>query len=292
MAAVELCMWSAYTYNWIIDNKNINSQNPKKRLSDLVVIGYLMHNVILKLDLKSETKIYIFTEWFQNIGLAYAAENYTRITDFENISDSQFWKMDNFVGAMSNGVLNQICFKIVELEFGTNNLDLFNGNYAKFKKICHQNGLHLQSINNLSDFIIPNKYLTTSEKIAGEDYMKDIISDRMTEPIFKMLKIAKKEDPGLYVDILNAAKTLKYPDSEFPNRVHNFLKQHGIVKEIILWLKSEKKRILKEIKQIEKSFDLENIDIKESFDLWKEITVIMTNNKFIKQLKIDYELEI
>lgn len=110
MAAVELCMWSAYTYNWIIDNKNINSQNPKKRLSELVAIGYLMHNDILKLDLKSETKIYIFTEWFQNIGLAYAAENYTRITDFENISDAQLWKMDNFVGAMSNGVLNQICF--------------------------------------------------------------------------------------------------------------------------------------------------------------------------------------
>ena len=81
IAAVELCMWSAYTYNWIIDNKNINSQNPKKRLSELVAIGYLMHNDILKLDLKSETKIYIFTEWFQNIGLAYAAENYTRITD-------------------------------------------------------------------------------------------------------------------------------------------------------------------------------------------------------------------
>lgn len=62
--------------------------------------------------------------------------------------------------------------------------------------------------------------------------------------------------------------------------------------KVINWLKSEKKRMLKEIRKVEKHFDTSNPVVKEGFDLWKQSMEIMTHNKFLEQLKIDYEIDL
>ncbi len=291
MAAIELCMWSSYTYNWILDNKNIGTKDPKQRMSDLITLGYLMHHDILKLPLQDSTKLFIFDTWFSNSALGYASENFTRFKDFNTMTENNFWKMDNSVGGFTNGTLYQMCFEIITREFDpSENQDLFKGKKENIFKICYQNGLHLQAINNASDFMIPNKEITTAEKIAGEDYMKDIISDRMTEPTYKLLKIAQDTDPDLFNEVVTAANTGEYVNKDLPMKVHAFLKQHSIIKEIIEWLKNEQKRLHKDISKISKNFDLDNPHVKEGFGLWKQAVNINTHNKFIKQLKIDYEI--
>lgn len=202
-----------------------------------------------------------------------------------------FWKADNTVGGHSNGGLFQLCFETIESEYGDGESDIYNGQKEAIMKISYRAGLYQQAINNLSDFILPNIELTTTEKTAGQDYFKDIISNRMTEPVWRMMNLAKTKNSELYYKIKRAAELEYYEDPNLYLEVHDFLKENGIIKQILDWLKKERKKTIKEIKMVEKSFNMNNPAVKQGFDLWKESFVIMTHNKFIKQLKEDYRIK-
>ena len=112
----------------------------------------------------------------------------------------------------------------------------------------------------------------------------------MTFVSWKMLRRSWYMNKELYSEILESAKNNKYKKG-FYERVHIFLKNEKIIDSVIFYLKKEKYRMLKEIKTIENLFDQNNPNIKQGFAMWKISLNILTHNKFIKQLKIDYEIK-
>ena len=147
-------------------------------------------------------------------------------------------------------------------------------------KIQLEFGRALQINGDLSDFIIPNDKVATTEKRPKKDYFIDIRTDRLTYPSWLLLKHSEKDNPELHKEIIKSAKKRKYSKG-FYEKVYNYIKKKEITQEVLNFIKYEEKRLLKEID----SLNINN----EGRILWKCSILGLTKNKFAKQIKLDFK---
>ena len=290
MALPEIHIMAAYMTNWVMDNKNQDFEGANKVY--LILNNFLISLPVLLLpkDLPNRDKI-IELFYYNNYrtALGYEVEiNRLTITNFENIkTDKEYWKLANVRNFDAVGNLYSYIIDILVLGFELN-LDLKLVN--KIKSLAEQFGANVEVNGDLADFIIPNELCSTAEKRPKKDYFVDIKCNILTYTTLKALRRSKYINQILYNEIIESAKTGKY-EIGFYSRFHNFLKQELVVQRVLDYLKKEKIRMLKEIKAIEKSFDIKDVGVSQGFAMWKISLNILTHNKFIKQLKEDYEIK-
>jgi hypothetical protein len=290
MALPEIHIMAAYTTNWVTDNKNQDFDGINKLY--LVLNQFLISLPALLLPKEIPNRDQIIDLFYYNnyrTALGYEVEiNRLTLTNFKNIkTDKEYWKLANIRNFDAVGNLYSYIIEILDLGFELN-LDL--GLKEKMKLLAEQFGANVEVNGDLADFLIPSELCGTAEKRAKKDFFVDIKCNILTFATWKMLRRSSHINIELYNEILGSAKTGTYKVG-FYERVHDFLKQEKIIQSVLIYLKKEKTRMLKEIKIVEKSFDLTNSEVDKGFAMWKISLNILTHNKFIKQLKEDYEIE-
>lgn len=276
MAVTELAIWSAYALNWVTDGKNQDPKNPHEVMIDLVASQYLWTE-ILYFNLPDQV-IRSFIEFFRKMMRSYLlVETDLTITNYSNLeNEKSFWKLYNIHGTQGTGVLYSYCFQIVQQYF---DVKIDAAKMLRLDNMMQIFGRNLQVINDTSDLMIPNKNLTTTEKRAIKDYFIDIRTNRLTYPIWLLLNGTKKDDPQLHQDIIDSARNRQYKD-EFIERVVGYIKKTQLMNEIYSFLRKEEKRMKKEIDRL----GMDN----RGADLLKILSLIYTHNKFLDQMRKDY----
>jgi len=278
MVIPELSIWSNYALNWVTDEKNNVSGTKLEENIDIVASQYLLTEVLYFLPDRMLRK---YLEWYRRDMRGYiSVEVDLTITNFERLeNDRDFWTAYNRNHCIADvGELYAYCFEMVDEYFM---LKTSHKQMSKIRKIMLEFGATLQVNGDISDFIIPNDLISTTEKRPRKDYFIDIRTDRLTYPIWLLLKKCKIENPGLFKEIKRVAKE-RASNNDFYWRVHGYLKESGIIKEILGYTRKQKNRLLREIDKL----DIEN----EGLKLWKAALLILTDSKFIRQLKSDYQL--
>jgi len=276
MATTELAIWSAYALNWVTDGKNQESQN--EVMIDLVASQYLWTEILF-LNLPDKV-IRSYIEMFRKMMRSFLlVETDLTITNYDNLMDeNKFWKAYNLHGTQGTGILDSYCFQIVDQYF---DLKIPSDKMQKLDRIIQVFGRNLQIINDTSDLMIPNPELTTSEKRPIKDYFVDIRTNRLTYPIWLLLNKSKKENLKLHEEILESAQKRQYRQG-FMERVFSFIKESGLMNEIVSFLKKEEERMKKEV---------DSLGVKNrGSDLLKILSIVVAHNKFLVQIKKDYDL--
>lgn len=278
MTVPELGIWSNYALNWVTDEKNNVSGTKYEENIDLVASQYLLTEALYFLPDRMLKK---YLEWYRWCMRGYlTVERDLTITNFEKIeSEGAFWKAYSRNHSIPDvGGLYAYCFDIVDEYF---ELHTPAETMAKIRKINLEFGRSHQIDGDLSDFIIPNEQVSTTEKRPQKDYFIDIRTDRLTYPIWLLLKKSKAERPELFEEVKKVARERAYGEG-FYARVHAFLKETKIVEEVLGYTRKERNRLRQEIDKL----GIKN----KGAELWKSALAILTDNKFVRQLKMDYGL--
>lgn len=279
MAVPELTIWSNYALNWVTDEKNNISGTKLEENLDLIASQYLLTEILYFLPDRMFRKFLELYRWDMRGYLSVEVD--ITLSNFDKMRDEKkFWVAYSRNHAIPDvGALFAYCFEIVDEYF---ELKTDPKLLAKIRKIMLEFGRTLQISGDLSDFLIPNELMSTTEKRPKKDYFIDIRTDRLTYPVWLLMKYSEKKNPTLHRELINSAKNREYP-KDFYWKVHKFIKEQKIVEEILTFLKHEKNRLTK---------DIEKLGIKnEGTKLWKMSMFILTGNKFVKQLKIDYKID-
>lgn len=278
MAVPELSIWSNYALNWVTDEKNNISGTKYEENIDLVASQYLLTEILYFLPDRMLRK---YLEWYRWCMHGYlTVERDLTVTNFEQVEDERaFWRAysRNHIIPDVGGLL-AYCFEIVDEYF---ELKTSSETLAKIRKINLEFGRAGQIDGDLSDFIIPNEQVSTTEKRPQKDYFIDIRTDRLTYPTWLLLIRSKKDRPELFQEIRRVARE-RVHDGEFYQHVHDYLKESGIVAEVLGFVRKERNRLRHEIDKL----GIKN----EGTKLWKAAMAILTDNKFVRQLKSDYQL--
>ncbi len=277
-AVPEVLIWSEYAFNWVTDGKQNDSETKLEENVQLITSQYLLTEATHFLPSKMLKKYLDLYRW--GIFGCLTVEEDLRITNWKNISEWKvFWDKYSERHAIPDvGALYGYCFELVKDYFE------IKIDEEKMKKIIHigwEFGRDLQINGDISDFIIPNEKIHTTEKRPKKDYFIDIRTDRLTYPIWLLLKQTEKDNLKLHKEIIESAKNRKYEKGFFV-KVYKYLKEKEIIKEVLEFNKNEKKRLFKEID----SLQINNEGIK----LWKAALLFLVKNKFAKVLRLDYDL--
>ena len=278
MVIPELSIWSNYALNWVTDEKNNVSGTKLEENIDIVASQYLLTEVLYFLPDRMLRK---YLEWYRRCMRGYiSVEVDLTITNFERLENERdFWTAYNRNHCIADvGELYAYCFEMVDEYFM---LKTPNKQMSKIRKIMLEFGATLQVNGDISDFIVPNDLISTTEKRPRKDYFIDIRTDRLTYPIWLLFKKCKTENPELFKEIKKVAKE-KISSDEFYWRVHAYLKESGIIKEVLGYIRKQKNRLLREIDKL----GIKN----EGLKLWKAALLILTDNKFARQIKRDYDI--
>jgi geranylgeranyl pyrophosphate synthase len=279
MTMAEMTMWWSYGIDWIIDQENM--EFPKEVPEVLIASQYLLSEFTY-FDLQLSGAILnsysillrgvMESFWVDGIDL--------RITKYQQLQDSQrFWKLYNIRNTKSiAGLLSPFCFELVSQYFRCN---VQKETLSRIVKMMTRFGACVQIINDVSDLMMPNPIITSTEKRPVKDYFVDIRDDRLTYPIWLLLNNSKRDNRQLFLKIIKSAKNKKY-NKGFEEKVFNYIKEKGIMEEIISFLKKEEKHMRKEIKKL----NIKN----HGTDLLKILSAMITHNKFLVQIKKDYTL--
>jgi len=279
MTMTEMAMWWSYGLDWIIDQENMESS---KEIPEVLIASQYLFSEFTNFDLQLSGPIlnsYIIllrkvmeSFWVDGAEL--------RITKYQKLKDPQrFWKLYNIRNMKSiAGVLSPFCFELVSQYFGCN---VPKEKLSRIVKMMTRFGACVQIINDVSDLMIPNPDITSTEKRPVKDYFVDIRDDRLTYPIWLLLNNTKRDNRRLFLEIIKSAKNKKY-NKGFEKKVFNYVKEKSVMKEIISFLKQEEKKMRKEIKRL----NIKN----HGTDLLKIISAMIAHNKFIVQIKKDYAL--
>ena len=278
MVIPELSIWSNYALNWVTDEKNNVSGTKLEENIDIVASQYLLTEVLYFLPDRMLRK---YLEWYRRCLRGYiSVEIDLTITNFERLeNEGDFWIAYNRNHCIADvGELYAYCFEMVNEYFMLKTPDK---QMRKIRKIMLEFGATLQINGDISDFIIPNDLISTTEKRPRKDYFIDIRTDRLTYPIWLLLKKCKTENPELFKEIKKVAKE-RISSDEFFWHVHAYLKKSEIIKEVLGYIRKQKNRLLREIDKL----GIEN----EGLKLWKAALLILTDNKFARQIKRDYDI--
>ena len=277
-AVPELLIWSEYAFNWVTDGKNNDSETKFEENINLITSQYLLTEATHFLPERMLKKYLDLYRW--GIFGCLTVEEDLRITNWDNMKNlKDFWRAYSKNHAIPDvGALYGYCFEMVKDYF---KVDVDEKKMKKITEIGWEFGRGIQMNGDISDFIIPNEKIHTTEKRPKKDYFIDIRTDRLTYPSWLLLKYSEKDNPTLHEEVIESATKRKYTEG-FYEKVHNYLKEKGIVKKVLEFNKKEKKRLSKEID----SLQINN----EGTGLWKASILLLTRNKFIRQIKLDYGL--
>jgi len=277
-AVPEILIWSEYAFNWVTDGKNNDSGTKLEENINLITSQYLLTEVINFFPERMLKKYLALYRW--GIFGCLTVERDLRITNWKNMKDkTSFWRAYSKNHCIPDvGALYAYCFEIVRDYF---NIKIDEKVMNHIIKIQLEFGRALQINGDLSDFIIPNDKVATTEKRPKKDYFIDIRTDRLTYPSWLLLKYSEKDNPKLHKEIINSAKNRKY-EKGFYEKVYAYINEKSIAQEVLSFIKHEEKRLIKEIN----SLNINN----EGSKLWKCSILGLTKNKFAKQIKLDYDL--
>jgi geranylgeranyl pyrophosphate synthase len=279
MTMAEMTMWWSYGLDWIIDQENMKF--PEEIPEVLIASQYLLSeftNFNLQLS-DSILNSYIMLlrrvmESFWVDSTELKINNYLKLQN-----PSRFWKLYNIRNMKSiAGVLSPFCFELVSQYF---RCEVSKETLSRIIKMMTRFGACVQIINDVSDLMIPSSTITSAEKRPVKDYFADIKDNRLTYPIWLLLNNSKKDNPRLYKEIIESAKNKRYRKG-FQKRVFEYVKKKIIMNELISFLKREEKNMRKEIKKLNTK--------NRGTGLLKILSVMITHNKFLAQIKKDYEL--
>lgn len=280
-AVPELLIWSEYAFNWVTDGKNNDSGSKFEDNINLITSQYLLTEVTNFLPDRMLKRYLELYRW--GIYGCLIVEKDLRITNWSNLQNfDYFWKLYSDNHCIPDvGALYAYCFELV-YDYFEINLDL-NLVYS-LQEIGFHFGRGLQINGDISDFMIPNKNMATTEKRPEKDYFIDLRTNRITYPSWLLMdelqKSENKEDMVLLQEIISSAENRIYPNEYFYNKVYSALKKFDIVKKIYVYLRHEKERLIKVIS----SLGIEN----EGSQLLKLHMVVLNNNKFKKALLDDF----
>jgi len=278
LAAVpELLIWSEYAFNWVTDGKNNDSGTKYEDNMNLITCQYLLTEVVYFIPERMLKRYLELYRW--GIYGCLVVERDLLITNWENMRDKDiFWKAYSDNHCIPDvGALYGYCFELVHDYF---KLGLDKKFLERIYQVGFEFGRGLQMNGDLSDFLVPNELVATTEKRAVKDYFIDIRTDRLTYPSWLLLTELEKEDSPLFNQIMTSAQKRTYPDENFYFYVHKALKKRNIVPQVIRFLRHEKKRLTGVIR---------NIGItNEGSELWKASIVLLVSNKFLRQIRQDY----
>jgi hypothetical protein len=280
LAAVpELLIWSEYAFNWVTDGKNNDSETKYEDNINLITSQYLFTEVTHFLPDRMLKKYLELYRW--GIYGCLTVERDLRVTNWEIMRDEQtFWNAYSDNHCIPDvGALYAYCFELVSDYFEIK-VDKAISN-AIFK-IGIELGRGIQINGDLSDFMIPNDLVFTTEKRPQKDYFIDIRTDRLTYPIWLLLKFAEENDQNLFDKIISSAKDRVYPDQLFYFMVHKTMKDQGMIQTVLEFLREEEKRLMFEVQRLPFSPD--------GINLWLGSIAILTHNKFQRQIEKDYSL--
>lgn len=277
-AVPEVLIWSEYAFNWVTDGKQNDSGTKLEENIQLITSQYLLTEATHFLPSRMLKKYLELYRW--GIFGCLTVEEDLRITNWEKIKHwDVFWQKYSEEHAIPDvGALYGYCFELVKDYFEIN---IDEKTMEKIIKIGFDFGRDLQINGDISDFIIPNEKIHTTEKRPKKDYFIDIRTDRLTYPTWLLLKYSEKGNPELHKEVIESAKNRKYKEGFF-EKVYNYLQEKEIIKEVLEFNKNEKKRLFKEID----SLGLND----EGANFWKASILLLIKNKFVKVLRLDYDL--
>ncbi len=277
-AVPEILIWSEYAFNWVTDGKQNDSETKLEENVQLITSQYLLTEATHFLPSKMLKKYLELYRW--GIFGCLTVEEDLRITNWQNIKNwDVFWEKYSEEHAIPDvGALYGYCFELVKDYF---EIKIDERIMKKIIKIGFDFGRDLQINGDISDFIIPNEKVHTTEKRPKKDYFIDIRTDRLTYPSWLLLKHAEKDNLELHNEIMESAKNRKY-EKGFFEKIYKYLKEKKIVKEVLEFNKDEKKRLFEEINSLE----INN----EGTNFWKASILLLIKNKFAKALRLDYDL--
>lgn len=280
LAAVpELLIWSEYAFNWVTDGKNNDSETKYEDNINLITSQYLFTEVTNFLPDKLLKKYLKLYRW--GIYGCLTVERDLRITNWEAMRDEKiFWDTYSDNHCIPDvGALYAYCFELVSDYF---KIKLDKDVADAIFKIGVELGRGIQINGDLSDFMIPNDLVFTTEKRPQKDYFIDIRTDRLTYPTWLLLKYAEKNDQNLFNEVMNSAKNRKYPSSSFYFTVHQAMKDQKVIEKVLNFLKDEEERL---------SFSVQKLPLNlEGANLWISSIAILTHNKFQRQIEKDYSI--
>ena len=273
----ELLIWSEYAFNWVTDGKNNESETKYEDNLNLITCQYLLTEVTNFLPARMLKRYLELYRW--GIYGCLTVERDLRITNWPNMhDDGVFWDAYSDNHCIPDvGALYAYCFELVRDYF---NIQMDKKTSEAIFRIGVEFGRGVQINGDLSDFMIPNDLVSTTEKRPQKDYFIDIRTDRLTYPTWLLLRYAEINDLELFALTIKSAEDRRYPNKDFYWRIHECLKSQGIIKIILDYLSNEQERLIREVRQL--SFN------SEGMDLWIGSMQIFTHNKFQKQLKKDY----
>lgn len=278
-AVAELLIWSEYAFNWVTDEKNNDSGTKYEENCNLITSQYLLTEAVYFLPDRMLKRYLELYRW--GIYGCLTVERDLRITNWEAMRDDQiFWNAYSDNHCIPDvGALYAYCFELVINFF---EIQLDKTITDTIFRIGVEFGRGIQINGDLSDFMIPNDSVATTEKRAQKDYFIDIRTDRLTYPTWLLLKCAENDNPLLFKSIMDSAKNRAYPDESFFFTVHKFMEDQGIVRKVLGFLTEEEKRLVQEVQKIPGAQD--------GINLWVGSIAILTHNKFRRQLEEDYSL--
>ncbi|MFZ4648810.1 MAG: hypothetical protein ACOYMB_04270 [Patescibacteria group bacterium] len=278
-AVPELLIWSEYAFNWVTDGKNNDSETKYEDNINLITSQYLFTEVTNFLPARMLRRYLELYRW--GIFGCLTVEKDLRITNWDAISnESVFWKAYSDNHCIPDvGALYAYCFELVSDYF---EIKLDQKTADAIYKIGIYFGRGVQINGDLSDFMIPNNLVCTTEKRPQKDYFIDIRTDRLTYPTWLLLKFAEKNDRKLFKEVIRSAENRAYPDESFYFKVHRCLKKQGMIHKMLEFLKNEKERLSEEIADLKLN--------QEGTNLWLGSIEILVHNKFQRQIEKDYGL--
>jgi len=279
MTMTEMTMWWSYGLDWIIDQENMKFPD---EVPEVLIASQYCFSEFTNFNLELSNSIlnsYILL--LRRVMESFWVDgSELKITNYQKFQDpKKFWKLYNIRNMKSiAGVLSPFCFELIAQYFKCN---VPKEDLSKIVKMMTRFGACVQIINDVSDLMIPNPTITSTEKRPVKDYFVDIRDNRLTYPIWLLLNNSKKDNRQLFLEIIKSAKNKKY-NKGFEKKVFSYIKKKDIMEEIISSLKSEEKHMRKEIDKL----NIKN----QGIDLLKILSVMITHNKFLVQIKRDYGL--
>lgn len=275
MVPPELMIWSNYALNWVTDQKNNISGTKTEENLDLVASQYLATEVLYFLPDHMLRRYFEVYRWVMESYLT--VETLLKITNFKNLEkDDDYWLAYARHHAIPGvGGLYAYCFGIVKEYF---NIDIEAKILNKISKILLEYGRCMQINNDLSEFMLPDSDITTTEK-RKTDYFIDIRTDRLSYGVWLIMRHAKENNKSLYQEILASAQDGKYLQNFFES-LTTYIKQYRILDKGINLLKHEYKRLYNEVEKLPLN--------SEGKHLWQMSLLTLVNNKFLRKIKEDY----
>lgn len=280
LAAVpELLIWSEYAFNWVTDGKNNDSETKYEDNINLITSQYLFTEVTNFLPDRMLKKYLELYRW--GIYGCLTVERDLRITNWPAICDEEtFWDAYSDNHCIPDvGALYAYCFELVSDYF---KIKLDKTISDAIFRIGVELGRGIQINGDLSDFMVPNDLVFTTEKRPQKDYFIDIRTDRLTYPTWLLLNYAEKNDQKLFSEVISSAENRAYPDQLFYFRVHKVMKDQGVIQKVLKFLKDEEVRLTANVKKLPLN--------PEGIALWIGSIAILTHNKFQRQIEKDYSL--